>query len=432
MCIAPKQAECNWTLWLPACSDAGVTKHARRILLGVALSSIGGGLTFPLLVIYLGQVRGLGATIAGLVVAYTAVASLVVFPLVGMAADHFGPKPVLIVGLLSQALGVALIATVDSTPRAFMVTTIVAVGTATAWPSQSAFLGRVSDPGQRERVFGIQFMLLNLGLGVGGLVASVIVTVTDLRTFQILYAVDACTFLLYVAVLLIFLRGVGVGPVPRDEAEPAGVGGYREVLSDRLLRRVLIMAVVLLMSGYGALEVGLPIFITVLNGLSVKWIGVEFAVNTFTIVIAQAFVLKAIKGRSRSYLMVGVAAMWGLSWLMTGSSLLTSSTAALVLLLAAACVFALGETMWAPVAPSLVNDLAPARLRGRYNSSMSLVWSLSGILGPGIAGLMLGAGLNWEWIALLVAGCVVAAFMAVALHRRLTPALDGREVALTT
>ena len=205
------------------------------------------------------------------------------------------------------------------------------------------------------------------------------------------------------------------------------MGGYREVLSDRLLRRVLIMAVVLLMSGYGALEVGLPIFLTVLNGFDVKWIGVEFAVNTFTIVIAQAFVLKAIKGRSRSYLMVGVAMMWGLSWLMTGSSLLTSSTAALVLLLAASGVFALGETMWAPVAPSLVNDLAPAHLRGRYNSSMSLVWSISGILGPGIAGLMLGAGLNWEWIGLLVAGCVVAALMAIALRRRLTPALDGRQ-----
>jgi len=385
-----------------------------------------------LLVIYLGQIRGLGATVAGLVVAYTAVASLVVFPLVGMAADRFGPKPVLMVGLLVQAAGVALIATVDSTPRAFMVTTVVAVGTATAWPSQSAFLGRVSDPSQRERVFGFQFMLLNLGLGVGGLVAALIVSVTDLRTFQILYVVDACTFLLYVAVLLVFLRGVGVGPVPRDESEPAGVGGYREVLSDRLLRRVLIMAVVLLMSGYGALEVGLPIFITVLNGLSVKWIGVEFAVNTFTIVIAQAFVLKAIKGRSRSYIMVGVAALWGLSWLMTGSSMLTTSTAALVLLLTAAAVFALGETMWAPVAPSLVNDLAPAHLRGRYNSSMSLVWSLSGILGPGIAGLMLGAGLNWAWIGLLVVGCAVAALMALALHRRLTPVLDGREPAVAT
>ncbi len=406
-----------------------MTPQARRILLGVALSAIGGGLTFPLLIIYLSQVRHLGTGVAGIVVAYTAIASLVVFPAVGWAADRFGPKPVLLVGLLVEAIGVALYGVVDSVPRAFAVTTLVSLGGAMTWPSQSALLGRVSDPEQRERVFGIQFMLLNLGLGVGGLIAAVSVSITDIHTFQVLYLVDAATFLLYFLVLLVFLRGVGVGPVPRDESEPAGVGGYREVLGDRLLRRVLIMAIVLLMSGYGALEVGLPIFVTVINGFDVKWIGVEFAINTFTIVIAQLFVLKAIKGRSRSYVMAGVAALWGLSWLMTGSSLMTSSVIALVLLLAASSVFALGETLWAPVAPALVNDLAPAHLRGRYNSTMGLVWSISSIIGPGLAGLMLGAGLNWEWIAVLVVGCMLAGAMAFGLRRRLTPALDGRVLA---
>jgi len=403
-----------------------MTPQARRMLLGVALSALGTGITYPLLVIYLGQVRGLGTTIAGLVVAYTAVVSLLVFPLVGWAADRFGPKPVLMAGLLVEAVGVAMIGTVDSVVRAFMVATVVAVGGAIVWPSQSALLGRVSDPSQRQRVFGIQFMLLNLGLGFGGLVAALSVSITDIETFQILYLIDACTYLLYFAVLVLFLRGFGVGAIAPDEDEANGVGGYREVLSDRLLRRVLIMAVVLLMSGYGALEVGMPIFITVINGFDIKWLGVEFAINTFTIVVAQLLVLKAIKGRSRSYLMIAVAGLWSISWLMTGASLLTSSTIALILLISAGAVFALGETLWAPVAPALVNDLAPAHLRGRYNSSMSLVWSLSSILGPGIAGLMLGAGLNWEWIVFLLAGCAIAGAMAYALHRRLTPELDGR------
>lgn len=403
-----------------------MTASARRILLGVALSAIGSGLTFPLLVVYLGQVRGLGSTVAGLVVAYTAVGSLIVFPVVGWAADRLGPKPVLITGLLMQATGVALYATVDSTVRAFLVTTLVALGGAMVWPSQAALLGRVSDPEQRERVFGIQFMLLNLGLGIGGIAAALMVSITEVQTFQLLYLVDACTFLLYVLVLLVFLRHVGVGPVRREGEVHADAGGYREVLTDRLLRRVVIMAVVLLMSGYGALEVGMPIVITVINGFDIKWVGAEFAINTFTIVIAQLLVLRLIKGRSRTYVILGVCALWALSWLMTGSSMLTSSTAALALLMGASAVFALGETLWAPVAPALVNDLAPAHLRGRYNSMMGLVWSVSGIAGPGLAGLMLGAGLAWEWILVLLAGCGVAGAMAIGLHRRLSPELDGR------
>jgi MFS family permease len=428
-----------------------VPPQARRILLGNSLSAIGSGLTMPLLIVYLGEIRGLGLTVGGLVVAYMAVVSLVVFPLVGWASDRRGPKPVLMAGLLVEAVGVALLATVTSAPTAFLVGTIVALGSAMAWPAQSALLGRVTTQETRQRVFGIQFMLLNLGLGVGGIVSALVVSETDPQTFVWLYLADATAYLAYFAVLLT-LPGVGVGRV-RDGAVdggalddgavdvgagaganmPGGVndsaGGMRQVLADRVLRRVLLMSVVLLMSGYGALEVGVPIFITVINGFDVSWVGVSFAVNTFTIVAAQLLVLRLIRGRSRSYLILGVAAIWGASWILMGSSLFAGPTLALVLVLVASGIFALGETLWAPVAPSLVNDLAPERLRGRYNSSMSLVWSLSSIIGPGIAGLMLGAGLTFAWILVLLAGCLAAAVMAVGLRRVLSAQLDGRVTA---
>jgi MFS family permease len=403
---------------------------ARRILLGNGLSAIGSGLTMPLLIVYLGEIRGLGLTIGGLVVAYMAVVSLVVFPAVGWASDRQGPKPVLMAGLLVEAVGVALLGAVASAPSAFLVGTIVALGSAMAWPAQSALLGRVTTQENRQRVFGIQFMLLNLGLGVGGIVSALVVSETDPQTFVWLYLADATAYLAYFAVLLT-LPGVGVGRVAEVPLEEGGGSdprraGMREVLADRILRRVLLLAVVLLMSGYGALEVGIPVFITVINGFDVSWVGVSFAVNTFTIVAAQLLVLRLIKGRSRSYLMLAVALTWAMSWILMGSSLLAGPTVALTLVLVASGVFALGETLWAPVAPSLVNDLAPEHLRGRYNSSMSLVWSLSSIIGPGIAGLMLGAGLEVAWILVLVAGCMAAAVMAVGLRRVLSAQLDGR------
>lgn len=403
---------------------------ARRILLGNGLSAVGSGLTMPLLIVYLGEIRGLGLTIGGLVVAYMAVVALVVFPVVGWASDRQGPKPVLMAGLVVEAVGVALLGAVASVPSAFLVGTVVALGSAMAWPAQSALLGRVTTQENRQRVFGIQFMLLNLGLGVGGIVSALVVSETDPQTFVWLYLADATAYLAYFAVLLT-LPGVGVGRVSQCPLEEGGgadprPAGMREVLADRILRRVLLLSVVLLMSGYGALEVGVPIFITVINGFSVSWVGVSFAVNTFTIVAAQLLVLRLIRGRSRSYLILAVAGTWAISWILMGSSLLAQPTLALVLVLVASGIFALGETLWAPVAPSLVNDLAPEHLRGRYNSSMSLVWSLSSIIGPGIAGLMLGAGLEVAWILVLLVGCTVAAVMALGLRRVLTAQLDGR------
>jgi MFS family permease len=403
-----------------------VTSVVRRVLLGNALSAIGSGLTMPLLIVYLGQVRDLGTTTAGLVVASMAVVQLALLPMVGALVDRFGPRPVLMAGLVVEATGVALLTTVTSVALAFAVAAVVAAGGAFVWSPQSALLGRLTDPVQRQRVFGIQFMLLNLGIGIGGIVAAVVVDVTQPQTFATLYLFDALTYLFYLAVLLT-LRGIGVGPAPRGEDEPDG-GGYREVLSDRRMLRIMGLGLVLLTCGYGSLEVGLPTVITVVNGLDVSWVAVAFAVNTFSIVALQMVVLRLIQGRSRSRLIAVVAVLWAVSWLLLGLTSLVPTVVAVIGVCLSTLVFAVGETLWAPIVPSLVNDLAPDRLRGRYNSMQSLVWGVSGALGPALTGLLLGAGLVAGWVVLVVGGCLVAAWLSLRLRSHLTPTLDGTAI----
>ena len=396
----------------------------RRVLLGNALSAIGSGLTMPLLIVYLGQVRGLGTAVAGIVVAYVAVVSLILLPVSGTAVDRFGPRPVLLVGLLVEATGVALLTQVDSVPSAFLVATVVSLGGSFVWGPQSALLGRLAGPEHRQRVFGIQFMLLNLGIGIGGIIAAVVVDVSEPATFTALYLGDAATYLLYVAVLL-SMRGVAVGPEPVEEGTDSE-GGYREVIKDRLLLRIAVLGLVLLTCGYGSLEIGLPVFITVINGLSVSWVAVAFTVNTMTIVVMQLVALRVMRGRSRSRLMAIVAGLWAASWLIMGVTGLLPTTAAVILICLSTLVFAVGETLWAPIAPALVNDLAPDHLRGRYNSVQGLVWGVSGALGPALAGILLGADLVALWLTIVVGGCVVAGILAVQLRGHLSPALDGR------
>lgn len=396
----------------------------RRVLFGNALAAIGSGLTLPLLIIYLGQVRDLGTTVGGFVVAYIAVVQLLLLPVSGILVDRLGPRPVLMGGLLVQGTGIALLAQVDSVPTAYAVATVISVGSAFSWGPQSALLGRLTTPAERTRIFGIQFMILNLGIGIGGIVAAVVVDVTDPATFELLYVMDALTYLLYVLVLAT-LRGVGVGRAP-VEGQVDAQGGYREVLQDRRLVRIVALGLVLMTCGYGSLEVGLPVIVTVVNGLAVSWVAIAFAVNTATIVVVQLFTLRMIGGRSRSRLLAVVAGLWAVSWLLLGTSGMLPMTLAIVAICLSTAVFALGETLSAPIMPSLVNDLAPGHLRGRYNAVQSITWGVSGALGPAIAGVMLGAGLEAAWLALVVAGLVVAAVLALRLRRTLTPALDGR------
>ena len=99
--------------------------------------------------------------------------------------------------------------------------------------------------------------------------------------------------------------------------------------------------------------------------------------------------------------------------------------AAVAALVVAMAVFAIGETMWSPIAPALLNDLAPEHLRGRYNSFQSVLWGVSGALGPLFTGAFLSRSQGLAWTMALAAGCALAAAIAWRLRRHLTPEQDG-------
>jgi MFS family permease len=100
--------------------------------------------------------------------------------------------------------------------------------------------------------------------------------------------------------------------------------------------------------------------------------------------------------------------------------------------IACASIFALGETLLSPVMPALTNALATDELRGRYNAMGSMIWGVSGVVGPVTAGPLIGSGLGGAWVALVVGGSLIASLIALSLRRLLTPVQDGRAVALDT
>ncbi len=402
-----------------------LTPQITRMLVGIGVSALGGGLIMSLLVVYLHQVRGLPLTLAGLVLTFQALLGLACSPLVGLLVDRIGPKPVLLTALCIEAVGTVAIGFAQTAPQAFVAAGIVAVGNAGLWAPQAAILSRLTTPERRQRVFGLQFMLLNLGIGLGGLGGAALVDSARPWTFTVLYAANAVTFLAY-GIAVAGVRGVS-GPEahpPGDDDE--GRGGYLEVLSDRRLRRYLVGALLLLTCGYGSMEAGIPAFMTTEAGLPVNAIGIVFFFNTLVIVVAQVWVLKRIEGRSRSKILLVVAISWSVCWLLLAASSLVGPVAAAIIITIGVSVFAVGETLWSPVAPSLVNDFARPHLRGRYNAVGGLVWSVSGAIGPALAGAMLGSGLAVQWALVVSAGALLAGIVLLSLRSLLTPAEDGR------
>ena len=403
---------------------AVLTPSLTRMLAGLGASALGNGLTMALFVVYLHAVRDFPLQTAGLVLTYQALLGLLLAPLVGIVVDHVGPRPVLLVACVVLSVATLAFGLVTTVPQAVAVATVLAIGNAGTWPPQAALLSRLARPEHRQRVFGLQFMLLNLGLGLGGLVGASILDVTRPATFTAMYAINATSFVFYfVAVLTV--RGVS-GPEAVEPAEGDGPGGYREVLADARLRRYVLGALVMLTCGYGSMDSGLPAFMTTVAHLPVNAIGVVFFLNTLIIVVAQVWVLKRIEGRSRTRLLALASLIWGSFWIVVALSAGFTPVVAGIMIALGFGVFAVGEMMFSPVGPSLINSFAPPHLRGRYNAMGGLTWGVSNAIGPAVAGVVIGGGWGVEWALGLAVGCAVAALILYSLRGLLTAEEDGR------
>ena len=74
----------------------------------------------------------------------------------------------------------------------------------------------------RQRYFGVNFALLNLGIGIGGILGGLLVDVDRLITFQGIYLADAASYLPPLFLLLVPLRHVpGRGAELHDDVPAA-------------------------------------------------------------------------------------------------------------------------------------------------------------------------------------------------------------------
>jgi MFS family permease len=241
------------------------------------------------------------------------------------------------------------------------------------------------------------------------------------QTFVRLYLFDG-VLLVVAGALVLALRGIGNG---QDRHQDEAPGSYDQVLRDTAFRRFLLLGVLLTSCTYAQLEFGLPAFAVEVGHTGTRALAWAFAVNSVVVVVAQLVVAPRLGGRSRTSLLAVAALVIGCAWLLLGAGAALPGFAAAGVFTCAA-VFALGEVAMAPVTPAVTNALASDALRGRYNALSSMVFGATALVGPLTSAPLIGHGLGWVWLALVVGGCVGAAALAKALREHLTAEQDGR------
>ena len=403
-----------------------VPSAGRLLLVAVVVDSLGIGLTLPFTVIYLHEVRGIALPTVGLLMSLPPVVALALLGPTGSAIDRFGARRVQMAALTFSMVGQLGLVFVHGPGTAAAALAISGIGSAAFFPANLSLVASVIPTGLRQRYFGLSFTVLNAGIGLGGIVSGLVVDVHQPRTFAAIYLADAASYLVPLVILGVFLRGVG-GPAraTRDTGPIAVPPTYAAVWRDRVFRRFLLVTFCASFVGYAQLEAGWTAFARFVAHVSTRDIGIAFAVNTLVIVVLQLPVLQAIQGRRRTRMLVLMAAIWAVAWVFVGAAGLVGGALAVGLLVASGGIFGLGETLNAPVAPSLVNDLASDQLRGRYNAANSIAFQMAAVLGPVTAGLLIGGGWDAAYIVLLLVGCALLAGLLLSLERRISPLANG-------
>ncbi|MFI6423628.1 MFS transporter [Promicromonospora sp. NPDC050880] len=396
----------------------------RWLLSTVVVQFFGRGLTLPFTIIYLHEVRGFSLGLSGTLMGLIAVVGLLVTGPAGAMVDRYGARRVMLTGLVFAVAGYSVLALATTPVVAAVGLALFGVQLGVGWPSVNALVATVVDGDLRQRYYGVNFALLNLGVGVGGVVGGLVVDVERPGTFVAAFLVNAATFLAPIVVLLGPLRHLHGRAERPDDAGAAE--GYLSILRRPEVLWLSGLGLLAAFVGYGQMEGGFPAFARQVAEVSTRTIGFAFVVNTVAIVALQFWVMNRVSGRRRTRVLALMAGVWALAWLLLGvTGIFPGGTTAVVIVLAFHGVFGLGETLMQSTLPALTNEMAPAHLRGRYNALGSGAFQAGTIAGPVAAGFLLEHGLAGAFIAVLVVGCVGIAGMAFAVGRRVSPEVNG-------
>jgi MFS family permease len=388
-------------------------RQVQLLQAGGLMNAFGNGLVVPFLLIYLHNERGIGLGIAGLVLATNAAVSLVAGPVGGALVDRVGGKTMLTAALGFLTLGFFGYAFVGNAWHGFLASAVTGIGNGFFWPAQSTLLAGLTTRAQRSATFAMQRVVMNLGIGLGGVAGGFVAS----ESFRALFALDALTFVAYAGVLTVFVHDPA-----RREARAERPGSYRTVFRHKVFMALMVTNSLYIGAGIAQLEI-LPAFAKNEVGLSERGIGWLFFVNTIVIVLLQLPTTRLAEGRRRVPLLALLGAVSAAAWLLVpASGLWLSGVAAFALLAVAVSVFALGECLHGAVQPTLVVDLADPRLLGRYMAISALSWQVGFMIGPATGGVLLAASPTGLWLV-MASVLLLAGLSTLALERGLPEAL---------
>lgn len=369
------------------------------LILGGFIQSTGNSLMWPLNSLFMHNVLGRSLTEAGTLLAIQSAASLFGQFASGFLADRFGPKKVMIIGLVGAILSVGTIG-IFPVWRIY-VPGFIMFGLAQAFifVPLNALIHVVWPEGGR-RGFNLLYVASNAGVAIGTAIGGMIAQVS----FSLIFSLNAAAFLIY---LLLVLIGVSDQKAPLHLIPPKQ---QTERLTKDSRFKVLLALGGGLFFAWGAYIQLVTILPVVMNqlGFSLFAYSVLWTLNGVLIVALQPLIHWVIKAWAQSFKRQFYLA----SVLLTIGYVIFLCKLPYVSYIIAMLILTLGEMLIMPAVPAAAAQLAPPGKTGAYQGIIGGFTSGGRMIGPLLGGIMYdhGGGSSVWILAIIFMGASMVMF----------------------
>jgi len=370
------------------------------VLMGATfIDRVGGALIFPFLSLYVTSHFNVGMTEVGIVFAVFAISSVVGSVFGGAMTDRFGRKSMLLFGLITSALSSLAMGFINDFRLFYLIAGLVGLLSNTAGPAQQAMVADLLPEEKRSQGFSVIRVIANLAITIGPLIGGLMAS----YSFILLFISDA--ILSTITALIVFFSIPETKPELSGEEEDTlmqSLGGYGDILRDWLFV-VYVIVSIMIVTVYMQMNSSLPVYLRDVHGVTTKQFGYILSLNAGLVVFFQFWITRKISRYKPMFLIAIGSLLYAIGYAMYGF------VSTYVLFLVAMVIITIGEMINAPTSQSIVANIAPVDMRGRYMAIFGLSWAISASIGPLLAGLVRdNFNPNWVWYGAGIMGIISA------------------------
>ncbi len=346
------------------------------IMITVFVDMLGYSMILPLLPFFV-QAQGGDAALAGGLQSFYALLQLFSGPILGSLSDRYGRKPILITCLFGTAIAYTLFGLADSIAILFLAVFLDGL-TGNNLTTSFTYVADITTAEERSRGMGLVSAAFGLGLmagpALGGLLSSY-----GLFVPAFVAAVIAFVNTIYG----IFILPESLPPQKRSLHRPSlnFISQLRTVLSIQNTRLPL-LAVFFLNFAFAGLQTNFPLFSNARFEWDARQNGFLFAFVGIVSVFVQGFLFGQLQPKvgEKHLSLIGLVLF---SMGMAGIAIVPQAWMIYPMVGIAAC----GSSLSIPAISGMLSSRVPSNEQGRLMGGNQVLFSLTAILGPAVAGI---------------------------------------------